>query len=490
MVNLIKNEFIKLIKKKSTLIILIIFLLYIVFTNFMVKYMSKYMRYDYRSDESYINFAKEELSKINPNEDPINYINYKNDIDLYELLKKYDKNSWQEYIIERDFYVYINDINTYKYGTNAQKLEIEGNPEEKYNAKLKLLEKDDWKEFVKEEIDVVNKDLEDMKAQYDEVKILNENIDTQELQNLSIQIKGAENKRDLLQFRLDQSIPYGNNFMNDAIQIMEESSQLDYDYNKKELSYNEKVQKQNEIQNYEKAKYIIENKQDINNTTNLRGILMDVFSGYSIFIIVFIVMIAGTIISSEFEKGTIKILLVKPHKRWKILLSKYIVSLIMMLFILIFTVLMQTLIGGIILGFDSLKVPVVEYSFNSNSLVSYNIFYYVFIIALHKLPMFILLTTLAFAISAIFVNNAISIVIPILGNMAGAIINEILIQFSVKQLKFFPTLNWDLTEFLFGKLPSYEYTNFKFAIMISVMYLVIMLVSAFVAFQKRQIKNI
>ena len=488
--SLIKNEFIKLTKKKSTLIILIIFLVYIIFSNFMMKYVESFMNYDYRTNEEYIEFVKEQLETINPNEDPYNYIAYKNDLDFYNLYTQYDKDSWQAYIINRDFSGYINNVNVYKYGTPADKQAIEGNPEEEYNIQLQKLSKSDWQGYVKDEIDILNEQLIAIQGQYDELKAINKNSETQEMQDLSEQIKTLESKRDLLQYRIDNVIPYGNNFLNDAILTIEVSSNLDYDYNKNDLSYAEKVERQEEITNYEKAKYALKNKQDVANASNLRGTLMDIYSGYFIFILVFIAMVAGTIVSSEFEKGTIKMLLVKPYKRWKILLSKYIVSLIMMLFIIVFTVVFHTLIGGIIQGFSSLSVPVVEYNFTTNSLVTYNLFHYVLIITLSKLPMFILLTTIAFAVSAITTNSAVSIIIPIIINTASSIINAIVTPLSIKQAKFLPSLNWDLSQFLFGKLPQYEFTNFAFALGISVLYWGILVAAAFIAFNKKQIKNI
>ena len=487
--NLIKNEFIKILKKKSTLIILIIFLLYVILTNFLVKYMSKFNEYNYLTDEEYVNSVKEQIKSVNPKEDPDLYINLKSTIDFYELYKQYDKDSWQAFIIERDFMKYIDNVNIYKYGKALDKQGIEGNPEEEYKIQLEKLNKNDWKLYVNDEIKIIDDELNVLKSEYNEIKN-NDGVEAITEQGLKDSISVAERKRELLQYRLDNDIAYGRNYINDAITMLETTINLDYDYNKKELSYSDKLASQTQIGEKEKAKYIIEHKQDINNNSNLRAILMDLYSGYSIFIIVFIVMIAGVIVSFEFEKGTIKILLVKPYKRWKILLAKYIVSLIMMLVFLGITVVAEILVGGIILGFDSLSTPVVVYNFNTNSLESYNIFKYLLIETVAKLPMFVLLTTLAFTISTLFINSAIAIIIPILGNIAGGIINLYASTYSIKQLKFFPTLNWDLTEFLFGKLPSYEYTNLKFAILMNVMYLVIMLAISFMSFKKRQIKNI
>lgn len=488
MVNLIKNEFYKVLKKKSTVIILIIFLLYIVLTNVLVKYMSSYNNYDYRLDESYINTIKEEIKTMNPNSDM--YLDYKTDIEYYELAKKYDKNSWQAFIIERDFYNYIYQVNVYKYGTAAQKATVEGNPEEEYKKQLDKLNRNDWKEYVNEEIKLVDEELIIAKQQYEDIKQFNENVETKEVQEARDRVNVLEQKKEFLQYRLDKSIPYGRNFINNAITIRETNVGLNYDYNRNGISYTEKVQLQTQISQNEKAKYIIDTQKDIDNQNNLRAILMDVYAGYSIFIVVFIVMIAGTIVSSEFDKGTIKMLLVKPYERWKILLAKYVVSIVMTVFIMAFTAIAQTLIGGVILGFDSLADPAVVYNFNTNTLVSENVFKYLLIETAAKLPMYILLTTLAFTVSVLFTNSAVAIVLPILGNIAGGIINTIAISYEVKQLKFFPTLNWDFTEFLYGKLPQYEFTDFKFAIFVCLIYWALMMIISFVTFKKKQIKNI
>ncbi len=290
--------------------------------------------------------------------------------------------------------------------------------------------------------------------------------------------------------RIDKNIPYGNNFLNDAIDVRINTVGMDRNLNEPNMPYQDKVSKQKMIEESEIAKYILETKQDVEKQASLRGILLNVFDEYSIFIIIFIIMIAGGIVSSEFEKGTVKMLLVKPYKRGKILLAKYIVSLLMILFIFVITVVFQVIVGGVVFGFDSLSIPAVVYNFNTNSVVTYNMFEYVLIIAVNKLPIYVLLTTLAFALSSIFANTVIAVVLPILGNVASAVINQLASMYSIRQLAVFPTLNWDFTQFLFGRLPAYEFTSLGFAVCVCVVYWAIMVSVAWIAFRKREIKNV
>ena len=62
--NLVKNEIIKIVKKKSFYIILIVILAYIVLSNVMNKYVYySFTSYDYYSEE-YINFLKESIKNL------------------------------------------------------------------------------------------------------------------------------------------------------------------------------------------------------------------------------------------------------------------------------------------------------------------------------------------------------------------------------------------------------------------------------------------
>ena len=75
--------------------------------------------------------------------------------------------------------------------------------------------------------------------------------------------------------------------------------------------------------------------------------------------------------------------------------------------------------------------------------------------------------------------------------MGAEIINEIAYHFEkAKFLRFFVTPNWDLSIFLFGKLPEFEPISFWFSISICLIYFVIMMFMSIIVFNKREIKNI
>ena len=162
----------------------------------------------------------------------------------------------------------------------------------------------------------------------------------------------------------------------------------------------------------------------------------------------------------------------------------------MLVIVVIVTALMELLIGGVIFGFDSLSIPVLEYDFNANSVQAINVFVYFGIQLLTQLPMIILLTTLAFALSTLFTNSALAITIALLGYMSTTIINQLAISFDIQFLKYFVTMNWDLSQYLFGGLPYMEGMSMPVSIVICIVYFLIMVIPTWIVFKRRNIKNI
>ena len=305
-------------------------------------------------------------------------------------------------------------------------------------------------------------------------------------------IENAKIDEEVAEIRLNKDIPYGDDFRNKALNTYQSESKnvVNMEKESKELEYEEKREYNTSLEKREINRYILENNVDINKANDIRGILKNLFSEYGLFIIVMIIMIAGTIVSEEFNKGTIKLLLVKPYSRNKILLAKFITVLIMILFSIVAVVAMELIVGGIIFGYNSLSIPVLDYNFTTGSLEVMNIFTYLGIEIVTQLPKLILLATLAFACSTLFNNSAVAIAIPLLGYMSADMINMLVTQNKIQFMKFFVSLNWNFEEYLFGSLPSMEGMTCGFSIIICVLYLIIMLIPTFVVFKKKNIKNI
>ena len=243
------------------------------------------------------------------------------------------------------------------------------------------------------------------------------------------------------------------------------------------------------VKNYYENRYILETKEDTNNANDLRCIIMNFFQEYMFMIIVFGVMVAGAIVSEEYNKGTIKSLLITPYKRSTILLSKFITSILLTIIFIVFAYLMQIVIGGLFLGFDSLKNHVVVYNLATKSLEIMSLLKYVVIITICYLPQILLLVTLAFAVSTIIGNTAFAIAITFAGSIGASLINMFAIVYKVKILKYFVTTNWDVTLYLFGKTSQYG-TSLTHAIIVCLIYFLIMVVISFIVFKRKNIKDI
>ena len=86
----------------------------------------------------------------------------------------------------------------------------------------------------------------------------------------------------------------------------------------------------------------------------------------------------------------------------------------------------QTIVGGIIYGFESYGEKIIMYNFNSNSIEKIATIRYLIMNAIAMLPQYILLMTLAFAISTVLTNTPMAIALPILGIFGSEIINALL----------------------------------------------------------------
>lgn len=486
MSNLIKNELTKIFKKKAIYILLLVTLAFVILSNCIYKYFYNNTSYSYYSD-SYVEFAKEAINGLDPNKpsDTKMYIEYKTVLDVSDMMKEYSNDAWQIQIIASTVESYINERNTYLYG--AEKDENQANKiNEQINELSERLKNDDWKYFANEELQNAEekvKSLEEEKTSTD---------DKQRLEAIDSEIATAKIDLDVARYRVNENIKYGSDYMNTALANYQEQSYriTQIDNSKEELTYQEKKDYNDSLEQREISKYIIENHVDVNKANDLRGILSNFFNEFGLFIIVIVVMIAGTIVSEEFNKGTIKLLLVKPYSRNKILLSKFITVLIMIAFSIVMIIGMELIVGGFIFGFESLSVPILQYNFDTNMLQEINVFSYLGIQTIMQLPSIILLATLSFALSTIFTNSPVAIALPLLGYMGVAIINQLAIQYNIGFLKYFVTLNWDFSQYLFGGMPLMEGLTPIFSGIICIIYFLIMIIPTFIIFKKKNIKNI
>lgn len=483
MSKLIKNELIKIFSKKSMIVIGVIILVIIIGFNVLNK-ISQNMSNSYSAySESYIQYLDEELAELDPNKhsDINKYVETKSQKDLVILAKDYKETSWQAEVIGTVISPIIEEMNNYEYiDKNNEALT---SSKAKYDEMLTALKNNDWKYFANKELDSLNTQIEELNA-----------LIAQDSENddLKTQLKSLELQKEVVNLRLDKNINYGSdNYKSIAVQNYR---MYMGNYIQSSQGKNLTDEEKSEINGYlEKAnlyKYDLYNDTEYQNTATANYTFQNSIDTYIAIIVMVVVIVAGVSISEEFNKGTVKLLLVRPYSRTKILISKLIAVFITMLITTATILLLQFIIGGIVYGFGTYMMNVVQFDFTTNSIVTLNIFAYLGLIFICKLPIFILIGTLAFALSTLFLNSPLAVALPILGYMGSDMINMIAISYKWDWVKYFVTPNWDLSQYLFGGTPMFSGISVEFSITICAIYFVIMLVASIVSFKKRNIKNV
>lgn len=143
---------------------------------------------------------------------------------------------------------------------------------------------------------------------------------------------GTENERykallELAKYRKDQDVPYDkDNYLHNSILYLEENM---YEYinllHDENLTFEEENRLQFLKENMSIHEYVLEHEQDVLNEHTLRAVLMNFSGEFGIFILIYVIMLAGSIVSEEYSRGTIKYLFTKPFKRRTILTSKLLI---------------------------------------------------------------------------------------------------------------------------------------------------------------------
>lgn len=465
MINLIKLELKKIFRKRSFLILTIIFIMYAILTNVIYKTIS----FNEMTEEIDIAELKE-INKsldLNNSEDKETYIINLTNIEVYELKNK-EKDNTAKFLIDNYLWDLIYAKNENLYGLKEENKEHDINLE--ITNVLNKINDNDWEYFTKQE-------LQELKNKFDGADLKNK----EKLEEL---IK-------LEEYRLDNKLGYDNdNYLCEAINTLKRDIVEYYNLvNKNSLTKNEEERLLDLKEVREINKYILDNKVDINNSNSLRAVLRNFPNEFGLFILIYIVMISGTIVSEEFNKGTIKFLLTKPYKRSKILTAKLLTVLLLIPLIIIIMSLLEVIVGGLILGFDTLNVHILLYNNGLDTLIVRNIFVHLVFILLGNLPIYVVLGIICFMLSTITVSSSAAITITFLFYLVSNVISNLVLMYKIKFLNLFISLHWDFTY-----LMTYENNPFDFSVLLSLivigLYISVILGVTYIYFNKKDVKNV
>ncbi|UNK20611.1 ABC transporter permease [Paenibacillus sp. N3/727] len=213
----------------------------------------------------------------------------------------------------------------------------------------------------------------------------------------------------------------------------------------------------------------------------------------SLFIPLLIMAIASDIVSGERTTGTIKMLLTRPVKRWKVLLSKLIALVMFVSLIIMATFIIAYLISGLAFGYKGFELPV----FTGFKIVGSD----VDMSAVHAVPQWkyllmqggliwfvsLAVAMLAFMVSVLVRSTAASIVVMMAALIAGTILMNMASAWN--SAKYLFMVNLKLTDYLAGNLPPIEGMTLNFSLGVLAVWAAVAVIISFTVFTKRDILN-
>lgn len=480
---LIRNELYKIFHKKSTYFFLFALVALFFAFAFLAKYEIKTIEDDnYSVQIEILESNIDELKKkkdLSDNEKS-EYISDLARLDMFKLLKERNyPNMGSEFSYVQgtllNYFIVKHSVEINKTDYFILGYESKEDFDNKFNAALKVLDN-----FVP--LDEVKKDLNNLKKE-----TVCESVSS------AICDEYFEAYKRVLQYRIDNNIPYADNNSN-SVSLSTYLSSLS-SYLEAKRNY-DKLNKQ-EIDAYREAQStvkICEYKMEHKLLSGLGSNVND-FSEYAAlpitdlaFVIIFgVLIIASSIVSDEFDKGTIKQLLIKPFSRSKIVLSKIIACLITTLFFILFAEVAHIAISFILLkGFNLTDVSII-YDFNTDKVITltglqlfgYNL--------LAKSFYFILFALIIIFISTLTRNTALSAA----SGFFILILPEFLAMFiqKFKYIAYLPFYTWKLNDYLFGGVSQYGILDFKASLVMDIIYVIVFVVLILITFKHSEVKN-
>lgn len=197
-----------------------------------------------------------------------------------------------------------------------------------------------------------------------------------------------------------------------------------------------------------------------------------------------IIVFAGGIIAMEFSQGTIKFLLINPVKRGKILAAKYFTCITYGYILIAVVFLLSIPITGLFIGFDGINTP---YLYVENGTV-HEMSTFIYAIKLYLLSSIsmVVMATLAFAISYLVRSSALAIGISVFFMCTGNTIMLVLNQLKQDWGRYLIFANTDLASIMDGSslFPSHTLT---FAVTVIVAHMAVFLLTAWDGFTKKSV---
>lgn len=214
-------------------------------------------------------------------------------------------------------------------------------------------------------------------------------------------------------------------------------------------------------------------------------------NGTTLLLPLMMMVIASDLVSSEHSAGTVKALLTRPARRWRILLSKYLTLVLAVSFVITMFGLFSTLISGMVFGFQGWEAPVLTGFSMSGEQMDLSGVHFVpqwqYIVMEFGLAWFVSLVvaTISFMLSVLVRSTAAGMGIMLACLIAGMILRGMVESWESAQYLFM--VNLDLIKYLTDAAPPIQGMTLGFSLLVLLVWGVAALVVSFVSFTRKDV---
>lgn len=210
-----------------------------------------------------------------------------------------------------------------------------------------------------------------------------------------------------------------------------------------------------------------------------------------LFIPLMVMVIASDLVSSEHSQGSIKLLLTRPVRRWKVLLSKYLTLCLAISLIVAIAGILSYLVSGLVFGYKGWGAPILtgfnvtEIGLNTSDVKLMG--QWKFLLMDFGLVWFVAIVvgTLSFMLSVLIRSTAAGMGVMLASLISGAILTNMVSSW--ESAKYFFMVNLRLTDYISGNAPPIEGMNLSFSIMVLFVWWAAALFVSFTVFTKKDV---
>ncbi|UOY91291.1 ABC transporter permease [Ectobacillus sp. JY-23] len=215
--------------------------------------------------------------------------------------------------------------------------------------------------------------------------------------------------------------------------------------------------------------------------------------GITLFIPLLVMIVAIDLVSGDRSDGTIKMLLTRPIRRWKILLSKYVTMLLFVSFIVLLVGIIAYVLSGIVFGYGGWHLPILTGFVVENGSLNTSYVHLIpqwkYILMAYGLAWFVAIVvgTISFMVSVLIRNTPAGMGVMLAALIAGGILSGFATAW--EGAKYIFSVNMQLTDYLSGQLPTLKGLSMGFSLMNLSIWGIVSLIIAFVVFTRQDISN-